>query len=299
MAITTNYSWVTPDDTALVKDGAAAIRTLGTSADTTVKNLNPQTTLGDLAYRSSSSNVNTRLGIGSTGQVLTVAAGVPSWANASDQVPLTTKGDIFTFSTVDARLAVGTNNYVLTADSAEATGLKWASPAGGPTNWTLLNSGGTALSGATSITVSFTAPKQILVVMVGASSVNSRSFITLRPNNISTSDYTVGGIFIQPDNASSSAGIGSYSGYSDITFGTMANAADSQVNGSCLINLTDQTGWKDYIVTSGGNSNGSSQGHQLFATQGILEAAATITSMTVISSTGNFDNGTIYILGAN
>ena len=131
MATTTNYSWTTPDDTALVKDGAAAIRTLGTSADTTVKNLNPETTLGDLAYRSSSANVKTRLGIGSTGQVLTVASGVPSWATPSDQVPLTTKGDIFTFSTVDARLPVGTNNYVLTADSAEATGLKWAAAGGG------------------------------------------------------------------------------------------------------------------------------------------------------------------------
>jgi hypothetical protein len=80
MATTTNYSWTTPDDTALVKDGAAAIRTLGSSADTTVKNLNPETTLGDIAYRSSSANVKTRLGIGSTGDVLTVAAGVPSWA---------------------------------------------------------------------------------------------------------------------------------------------------------------------------------------------------------------------------
>jgi hypothetical protein len=80
MATTTNYGWTTPDDTALVKDGASAIRTLGTSVDTTTKNLNPQTTLGDIAYRSSTSNVNTRLGIGTTGQVLTVASGVPSWA---------------------------------------------------------------------------------------------------------------------------------------------------------------------------------------------------------------------------
>ena len=83
MATTTNYGWTTPDDTALVKDGASAIRTLGTSVDTTTKNLNPQTTLGDIAYRSSTSNVNTRLGIGSTGQVLTVAGGVPSWATSS------------------------------------------------------------------------------------------------------------------------------------------------------------------------------------------------------------------------
>jgi hypothetical protein len=81
MATTTNYGWDTPDDTDLVKDGAAAIRTLGSSIDTTTKNLNPQTTTGALAYRSATANVNTALPIGSTGQVLTVAAGVPSWAS--------------------------------------------------------------------------------------------------------------------------------------------------------------------------------------------------------------------------
>jgi hypothetical protein len=83
MATTTNYGWTTPDDTALVKDGASAIRTLGTSVDTTTKNLNPETTLGDIAYRSSTSNVNTRLGIGSAGQLLTVSAGVPAWTTVS------------------------------------------------------------------------------------------------------------------------------------------------------------------------------------------------------------------------
>lgn len=80
MATTTNYGWTTPDDTALVKDGAAAIRTLGSSVDTTTKALNPSTTLGDIEYRSSTANTNTRLAIGSTGNVLTVAGGVPTWA---------------------------------------------------------------------------------------------------------------------------------------------------------------------------------------------------------------------------
>lgn len=80
MATTTNYAWETPDDTDLVKDGAAAIRTLGSSIDTTTKALNPSTTLGDIEYRSSTANTNTRLGIGTTGQILTVSGGVPSWA---------------------------------------------------------------------------------------------------------------------------------------------------------------------------------------------------------------------------
>jgi hypothetical protein len=79
MATTTNYGWTTPDDTALVKDGAAAIRTLGSSVDTTTKALNPSTTLGDIEYRSSTANTNTRLGIGTSGQFLTVSGGVPAW----------------------------------------------------------------------------------------------------------------------------------------------------------------------------------------------------------------------------
>jgi hypothetical protein len=108
MATTTNYGWTTPNDTDLVKDGAAAIRTLGSSVDTTTKNLNPETTLGDIAYRSATSNVNTRLAIGSAGQVLTVAAGVPSWATP-------TTGDIEGITTgTDSGLSGGATSGTVT-----------------------------------------------------------------------------------------------------------------------------------------------------------------------------------------
>lgn len=45
--------------------------------------------------------------------------------------PLTTKGDVWGYSTVDARIPVGTNNQVLTADSTQALGVKWATPSSG------------------------------------------------------------------------------------------------------------------------------------------------------------------------
>jgi hypothetical protein len=82
MATTTNYGWTTPDDTDLVKDGASAIRTLGSSVDTTTKALNPSTTEGDIEYRSATANTNSRLAIGTAGQVLTVNSGAdaPEWA---------------------------------------------------------------------------------------------------------------------------------------------------------------------------------------------------------------------------
>jgi hypothetical protein len=45
--------------------------------------------------------------------------------------PLTTKGDLYGFSTLDARIPIGANGTLLTADSSESLGLKWAAPAGG------------------------------------------------------------------------------------------------------------------------------------------------------------------------
>jgi hypothetical protein len=55
----------------------------------------------------------------------------PEWATTADQTPLTTKGDLFGFDTADARIPIGTNGHILTADSTQSLGLKWAAPAGG------------------------------------------------------------------------------------------------------------------------------------------------------------------------
>jgi hypothetical protein len=96
MATTTNYSWTTPDDTDLVKDGAAAIRTLGSSIDTTV--------------------------FANAG-----AAVAKSTVDAKGDLLVGTAND-----TVD-RLGVGTDGFQLVADSVQTTGLKWAAPTTSPT----------------------------------------------------------------------------------------------------------------------------------------------------------------------
>lgn len=77
---TTNYGFVLPTSSDLVTDLPADFDVALQGVDTQLKALNPETTLGDIAYRSSTANTNTRLAIGTTGQILTVAGGVPSWA---------------------------------------------------------------------------------------------------------------------------------------------------------------------------------------------------------------------------
>ena len=77
---TTNYGFVLPTPTDLVTDLPADFDVALQGVDTRLKALNPSTTLGDVEYASATANTNTRLGIGTSGQVLTVSGGVPTWA---------------------------------------------------------------------------------------------------------------------------------------------------------------------------------------------------------------------------
>ena len=76
---TSNYGFVLPTSTDLVTDLPADFDVALQGVDTRLKALQPGTTLGDIAYSSATANTNTRLGIGTTGQVLAVSGGVPAW----------------------------------------------------------------------------------------------------------------------------------------------------------------------------------------------------------------------------
>jgi len=111
MPTTSNFGWTTPADTDLVKDGAAAIRTLGNGIDTSLVDLKGGTTgqnlrkasntdldftfagdatntvvdaAGDLLYGTAADTLG-RLAIGTAGQVLKVNSGAtaPEWGTAS------------------------------------------------------------------------------------------------------------------------------------------------------------------------------------------------------------------------
>jgi len=85
---TTNYGFVLPSSSDLVTDLPADFDVALQGVDTRLKALQPGTTLGDLAYSSATANTNTRLPIGTTGQVLSVSGGVPAWTTPAGGSPV-------------------------------------------------------------------------------------------------------------------------------------------------------------------------------------------------------------------
>ena len=184
MANTTNFGWETPDDTDLVKDGAAAIRTLAGAIDTSMVDLKG----------------------GTTGQVLSKATNTDmdfTWvaqddSNAIQNAIVDAKGDIIAATAADtpARLAVGANDTVLTADSSTATGLKWATPASGG-GMTLLNSGSTSLSGVNTYTLSSISSSYTNLYVIIADAYHTASYgsnIWLRFNGDTGTNYAFSGV---------------------------------------------------------------------------------------------------------
>ena len=113
---TTNYGFVLPTATDLVTDLPADFDVALQGVDTRLKALQPGTTLGDLAYSSATANTNTRLAIGSTGNVLTVAGGVPSWAAPSAGALTLITAQTFTTSSninVNSCFSATYQNYIV------------------------------------------------------------------------------------------------------------------------------------------------------------------------------------------
>ena len=99
------------------------------------------------------------------------------------------KGDIVAATAADtvARLAVGANDTVLTADSSTATGLKWATPAGGG-GWTSLASG--SLSGSALTLTSISQSYKNLRLIIRDAQFSNSTEPGIRMNGVTSNAYS-------------------------------------------------------------------------------------------------------------
>jgi hypothetical protein len=277
MANTTNFNWETPDDTDLVKDGAAAIRTLGSAIDTSLVDLKGGTTNQVLA-KNSDTNMDFK------------------WVADASGIPATifdAKGDLIVASAADtaARLAVGgTNGHVLTVNSVATNGVEWAAPATG--GMTLLSTTNLTSSSVTISSISG-AYKNLVVYVKDVEHNGSANALKFRLNGDTGSNYE--GCSLRNNNSSTTT-----SGLAQDSMNTGGQISPSTANTFMKLEITDyanSTTRKSAVLTVAGQSDAGKlveiNAYGWFATP------AAVNEITFITSSGTFTAGSIEIYGVN
>lgn len=260
MASTTNYSWTTPDDTALVKDGAAAIRSLGSAIDSTV---------------------------------------FTNAGNAINKTIVDAKGDIIAATAADtvARVAVGSDGQVLTADAASAAGVKWATAAAG--GMTLIQT----ISASANTTVSFTSIpttyKQLWVYWRGVYQSLAAGEWHVRLNNISTGVYTYTGIAQVNTTTLSSVSGGDSTEFSQIIRNTMDAATPKRSLSYGYFAVLNADEVADHVIVSetGGLSKTDNPSYSNLNGSFYPTTAAAISRIDFIRNSSQTITGTFQLYG--
>ena len=244
---------------------------------------------------------------GATGDIEGVTAGIGiSGGGTSGTVTVTNsmataidaKGDLVAGTGADtfAKLTVGANNTVLTADSAEATGLKWATPAASG-GMTLINTGGTALSGGTVTISSFPGTyKHLYVIVTNARTSSSSVDIDFRLNGDAGTNYGHGAI----------RNIGG-------TLAGRGNAANTAINeilmtqnGATATHQAQLQLWIPNYTTTGGvgvhyqHYGHTGSGLSFYTGSAVYNNSAAITSLSfLVASPATFSAGTAYVYGVS
>ena len=296
---TSNFNWQMPTPTDLVTDLPADFEVFGQAVDSSMADLLGGTT-GQILAKNSNTNMDFVWITNDVGDITAVTAGTGiSGGGTSGAVTIT--NSMATEITAKADLIVGTGNAtfdnlpvgadgtILTADSTVSpTGLKWATPASSG-GMTLINTGGTALTGA-SVTISSIPGnyQNLQLVIVNPLVANDTEYLYIRINGDSTASRY--GNF---DTTSS----GTFNVNYILGTSGMDNAASQGLSITNFYNYANTTTWKMADVLVVNNDATTPTDWKSLRRCGIYNQTGAITSLVLSASAGNLSSGTAYLYG--
>jgi hypothetical protein len=225
-------------------------------------------------------------------------AGVATANAAIPKSLVTTKGDIVTATagSTPARLGVGTNGQVLTADSTTATGIKWASQT--PTGWSFLTSG-SVTTGSTIVVSGLSSYNRIMIGLYGVNPSNLTSYLNYWVNSkTETFDGTTLKISDNPPSGTSISQIESNAINNTYVLGI------APVQGTGVqLNISDNLTSSAKRVESYATGNYGTANPPIYtsgSSQSIVNASGAISSVTIALEFGSatFVNATYRVWGS-